>query len=122
MVISLARIIAYVADVAACASFYAKHLGFAHATLPTADWAELDCGGCRLSFHRAYRGGAPVNAPTGSSANPHKVVFLVTDIDGFRDRLTAAGVAMTPLQTHLDGMRTSQGQDCEGHVFQISDR
>jgi len=117
-----ARVIVYVADPAACAAFYSTHFGSSRIAADTPDWIELDGGGCRLAFHQAYEDGIARQAATGSAHNPHKLVFRVPNVAAWRDRLAAAGVQVGPVQSFPGGWQVCQGRDCEGHVFQLSDR
>jgi hypothetical protein len=81
---------------------------------------ELDTGGCRLAFHRVH--GPHSSEPTGSQDNPHKIVFYTPDVAATRAAIIARGCTKMG-KVHTYGSLTfCDGQDPEGHVFQISNR
>jgi len=123
MLAPLNRIIIFVGDVEKCARFYTECFGFTalsgdHAA---AEWMELDTGGCRLAFHKAHGTHGPIDKPTGSSMNPHKIVFYAEDVAAARAAVVARGALMGEIRT-FGSLRLCDGQDPEGHVFQISNR
>ena len=114
----LHRVIIFVFDVQACAQFYVSVFGFSRiATDDPADWQELETGGCRLAFHKA-RG---VNGPTGSQDHPHKIVFFAENVAAARELAVAHGAEMGQIKT-FGSLILCDGQDVEGHVFQLSNR
>jgi len=117
----LNRVIVYVGDVQKCARFYADVFGFAAlpSDLPSAEWAELDTGGCRLAFINAHGPDGPINSPTGSPMNPHKIVFYAEDVEAARATAVARGAVMGDVRKFLLQV-LCDGKDPEGHVFQIS--
>ena len=120
----LTRVIIYVGDVERCAKFYGDVFGFKvmPQTYTAGEWAELDTGACRVAFHKAYgQGGVPIGKPTGSTQNPHKIVFFAEDVPAKRDELIARGAKMGEVMT-FDMVVLCDGQDVEGHVFQICNR
>jgi len=123
MATPLNRVIIFVGDVQKCARFYTDVFGFTvlssdHAP---AEWMELDTGGCRLAFHKARGPDGPIDSPTGSSMNPHKIVFFAEDVEAARAAVVARGAAMGDV--HKSGsLMLCDGRDPEGHVFQISNR
>lgn len=121
MVIPLNRVIIFVGDVQKCARFYADVFGFTAlpSTHAAAEWAELDTGGCRLAFHKAHGPDGPVDAPTGSPMNPHKVVFFAEDVEAARAAVVARGAVMGDVR-RFGTLTLCDGTDPEGHVFQIS--
>jgi predicted enzyme related to lactoylglutathione lyase len=123
MLAPLNRIIIFVGDVEKCAGFYTKAFGFAviPSEHPSTEWMELDTGGCRLAFHKAHGPDGPIDAPTGSSRNPHKIVFYAEDVAAARAAIVAGGAVMGDLRT-FGSLIICDGQDPEGHVFQISNR
>jgi predicted enzyme related to lactoylglutathione lyase len=109
----LNRVIIYVGDVQKCARYYADVFGFA------AVRRELDTGGCRLAFIKAHGPDGPINSPTGSPMNPHKIVFYAEDVEAVRATLVARGAVMGDVRKF--GLQVlCDGKDPEGHVFQIS--
>lgn len=118
------RIIIYAGDTLKCAAFYRDLFGFTPLGEWTAEWAELDAGGCRLAFHQAMDESGPIRRPTGSPLNPHKIVVKVRDVEEACRRLKSHGVKMGRIHTYpeLDGLTFCQGTDPEGHVFQIANR
>jgi catechol 2,3-dioxygenase-like lactoylglutathione lyase family enzyme len=119
----LKRIIIFVGDVQKCAGFYRDAFGFAplQSDHPSTDWLELDTGGCLLAFHKAHGPNGPIDAPTGSATNPHKIVFYVEDVAAAREDLVRRGISIGPV--HAFGkLCLCDGQDPEGHVFQLSNR
>jgi catechol 2,3-dioxygenase-like lactoylglutathione lyase family enzyme len=117
----LSRVIIYVGDVQKCASFYADVFGFAAVAsdLNSSDWTELDTGGCRLAFIKAHGPDGPINSPTGSAMNPHKIVFYAEDVEAARATLAARGALMGDVR-RFGSQVLCDGKDPEGHVFQIS--
>ena len=114
----LIRVIIFVSDVQACAAFYTDIFDFKplHTDDP-AGWQELDTGGCRLAFHKVHG----FTGPTGSQDNPHKVVFHTNDVAAARKRAIDRGATMGKLKT-FGALTLCDGQDIEGHVFQLSNR
>ncbi len=121
MVIPLNRVIIFVGDVQKCARFYADVFGFT--ILPSdhasTEWIELDTGGCRLAFHKAYGPDGPTDSPTGSPMNPHKIVFFAQDVVAARAAVVARGAVMDDVRT-FGSLVLCDGKDPEGHAFQIS--
>ena len=123
MLMPLHRVIIFVGDVQKCAEFYGNAFGFktVPSDLPIAEWAELDTGGCRLAFHQAHGPNGPIKSSTGSQMNPHKIVFHAQDVDAARADLVSKGANMGQIK-RFGPLVMCDGQDPEGHVFQISNR
>ena len=120
----LNRIIIFVGDTKACAEFYRDAFDLNPIGEWSDEWAELDGNGCRLALHQAYGKDGRLTCPTGSSDNPHKIVFTVDDVAQTRQRLLDKGVQMGEVQSipGLDGLVLCDGADLEGHRFQICNR
>ena len=123
MVIPLNRVIIFVGDVQKCARFYSDVFGFTavpseHAST---EWIELDTGGCRLALHKARGPDGPIDSPTGSPMNPHKIVFFAEDVEAARAAVVARGAVMGDVR-RFGSLVLCDGKDPEGHVFQICNR
>lgn len=124
MAMALTRVIIFVGDVEKCAKFYGDVFGFnvLPQTYTPGEWAELDTGACPVALHKAYgQGGAPIDKPTGSTRSAHKIVFYAEDVSAKREELIARGAKMGEVQT-FGTLVLCDGQDVEGHVFQICNR
>jgi predicted enzyme related to lactoylglutathione lyase len=123
MITPLNRVIIFVGDVQKCAGFYRDAFGFK--PLPSdhasTQWIELDTGGCQLAFHKAHGPDGPIDDPTGSPMNPHKIVFFAEDVEAARAAVVARGAVMGDV-SRFGSLALCDGQDPEGHVFQISNR
>ena len=91
MVTPLNRIIIFVGNVEKCANFYRDVFGFVALPSDDADWIELETGGCRLALHKAHGRKGRINSPTGSSMNPHKIVFFAKDVEATRAAIVTRG-------------------------------
>lgn len=123
MLVPLNRIIIFVGDVQKCATFFCDVFGFTvvPSNDPPNEWLELETGGCRLAFHQAHGPKGRRTSATGGPMNPHKIVFYADDVAKVRSELVAKGAKMGKL--HKFGALTlCDGQDPEGHVFQVSNR
>ena len=123
MTTPLNRVIIFVGDVQKCARFYSDIFGFKplasdHAST---DWIELDTGGCRLAFHKARGPDGPIDSPTGSPMNPHKICFFAEDVEAARAAVVAHGAVMGDVRK-FGSLVLCDGQDPEGHVFQLCNR
>ena len=121
MQVNLNRIIIFAGDTLLCATFFRDFLGMSPMGEWSSEWAELDGGGCHLAFHQAYGPSGRITKPTGSAKNPHKIVFMVDDVEAIRQELIEKGVEMgevlhIPKQGNLI---LCDGADPEGHRFQI---
>lgn len=117
----LHRIVIYVADPMKCATFYRDHLSLKAVGKWDSDWAELEGEGCNLGFHQAFGENGPIKEPTGSPLNPHKISFLVKDVEAIRKKLIEAGVSMTEVK-NFEGWTICNGTDIEGHTFQLTNK
>lgn len=119
MKFQLRRVIVFVSDVEGCAAFYEAAFGLqrVEASYIKGEFLEVDGGGCKLAFHKA-RG---VKGKTGSTSDPHKIVFYAKDVARAREELVARGAAMREVK-EFGELRLCDGVDPEGHVFQISNR
>lgn len=124
MTISLNRVIIFVGDVRACASFYRDTFGFGSIGEWSDEWAEIDANGCRLAFHQAYSPDGKIGRLTGSTSHPHKVVFKVPDVEQAREALVGKGVRMDEVKRFPEsgGLVLCDGSDPEGHRFQLCNR
>ena len=118
------RVIVFVADPRACASFYRDKLGLKPIGDWTEEWAELDGDNCKLAFHQAYGKAEKINKPTGSPMNPHKIVFTVDDVESKRKELIEKGVRMDEVMKfeELDNLILCDGYDVEDHRFELCNR
>ena len=124
MAISMNRVIIFVGNVKASAAFYCDAFGFKPVGEWFDEWAEVDANGCCLAFHQAYGPDGKIGKPTGSPSHPHKVVFVVPDVDQARQALIEKGVRMDEVKRFPDwgGLVLCDGSDPEGHRFQICNR
>jgi predicted enzyme related to lactoylglutathione lyase len=123
MLAPLKRIMIFVGDVEKCAAFYQHAFGLtprASEHIP-GEWLELETGGCRLAFHKARGPNGPIDSATGNANHPHKIVFYAEDVAAARADLVERGIAMGPVRT-FGKITLCDGQDPEGHVFQLSNR
>jgi hypothetical protein len=110
----LSRVSVFARDVRALARFTADAFGLEAVGAPTAGWAELEAGGCRIAFHSGGAAGRkPVKAP--------KLVFGSADVSAARDALVRRGVRMGKMRS-FDGIELCDGRDPEGNLFQVSSR
>lgn len=118
---ALNRVIVFVGDVQTCARFYVDVFGFTIVSDDPAssEWVELNTGACRLALHQARGPDGPITAPTGGEMNPHKIVFFADDVEAARATLIARGATLGDVR-HFGQLVVCDGQDPEGHVFQIS--
>jgi predicted enzyme related to lactoylglutathione lyase len=123
MLAAMNRVILFVGDVERCANFYRDlfDLSPIESRRPSDEWCELDAGGCRLAFHKAYGPDGPVDGPTGGPNNPHKIVFYAEDVPAMREELIRRGAQMEDASIAGD-LALCDGSDPEGHRFQISNR
>ncbi len=121
---TMKRVIVFVADAIACATFYRDKLGLRPVGEWSDEWAEVEGGSCHLAFHQAYIEDKKVSRPTGSPMNPHKIVFTVDDVASKRAELLEKGVRMDEILTfdELDALVLCDGYDVEGHRFQLCNR
>jgi predicted enzyme related to lactoylglutathione lyase len=121
MITPLNRVIIYVGNVEKCAGFYRNVFGFTalSSDLPTSEWIELETGGCRLAFIQAHGRDGPIHSATGGPMNPHKLVFYAEDVAAARSQLVARGAMMGDVRI-FGSLVLCDGQDPEGHVFQLS--
>jgi predicted enzyme related to lactoylglutathione lyase len=119
----LTRVIIFVGDVQKCATFYQNVFGFTplKSDHPSDDWLELDTGGCRLAFHKAHGPSGKIDAPTGSMNNPHKIVFFAANVEAAQAQAVARGAMMGQVRK-FGSLVLCDGQDPEGHVFQLCNR
>ena len=121
MLAPMKRVVIFVGDVEKCAGFF-RDL-FDLEPIESEDspdvWLELDAGGCRLGFHKAYGPEGPIDTPTGGPGNPHKLVFYAEDVAAMREELVRRGAPMQEVET-FDDLVVCDGWDPEGHRFQIS--
>ena len=123
MLTPLNRIIMFVGNVEKCGEFYERVFGFNRIdeTYTENEWLELQAGPCKLAFHKAHGATGPIDAPTGSELNPHKIGFYSQNVAETREELMRAGVKMG--ETHRFGeLEFCDGFDPENHRFQISNR
>jgi predicted enzyme related to lactoylglutathione lyase len=123
MLAPMNRVIVFVGDVEKCAEFYRDLFDLTpiESEYSPSEWLELDAGGCRLAFHKAYGPDGPIDEPTGSSSNPHKIVFFADDVPAMREELLRRGAPMEEVNTFGD-LTLCDGSDPEGHRFQVSNR
>lgn len=120
---SLNRIIIFAGNAVKLASFYQEHFGLKAIGELSAEWAELDAGNCRLAFHQAYGMEGAITTPTGSGMHPHTIVFTVEDVPAMHQLLVDKGVTMQDIYRNEEiGLVLANGQDPEGHVFQLCNR
>ena len=121
MLAPMNRVIIFAGDVEKCATFFRDLFDLApiESTHSPQEWLELDAGACRLAFHKAYGPDGPVDGPTGGSSNPHKIVFHAEDVPAMREELCRRGAPMQDVEVFGD-LVLCDGQDPEGHRFQIS--
>jgi predicted enzyme related to lactoylglutathione lyase len=117
----LVRIILFVGNVERCARFYREVFGFTVLPGETAEWVELETGGCRLALHKAHGSKGAIDSPTGGEKNPHKIVFFAEDVEAMRAELVARGAEMGKIN-RFEALVFCDGRDPEEHVFQISNR
>lgn len=122
MLSPLYRVIIFVSDVQKCAAFYKRFFGLAPLeTAEPTEWQEMDAGGVRLAFHRAYGPSGPIKKATGDSMHPHKIVFYAEDVEAKRTELVIGRIPMGKIMRSGD-LVMCDGSDPEGHRFQISNR
>lgn len=123
MLAAMMRVIVFVGDVEKCADYFVRmfDLEVIESTLAKDEWMELDAGGCRLAFHKAYGPDGPIDEATGGPSDPHKIVFYAEDVEAVRAELVKRGAEM--LEVHRFGeLVLCDRVGPEGHRFQVSNR
>lgn len=103
----LVEVVVYTQDMARATSFYRDVLGL-EPDFESEHWTTFRTGACTLALHA----GAEVPDPT----------FQVDDADAERERLAAAGVAVSEIREPVSGVRVFDARDPDGNRFSIESR
>jgi predicted enzyme related to lactoylglutathione lyase len=123
MIAPVNRIIVFVANVEVSAAFFehAFELNRVQETYTAGQWLELQAGGCKLAFHKAYGKEGPIDEPTGGPDHPFKIVFYAENIPEMKKKLERKGVRMGEIK-QFGNLALCDGVGPENHPFQISNR
>ena len=115
MTAPISRIILFVRDIPAVASFYQRHFGLKPIDSAEDGWLELSAGGCNLALHRA----TTTSRERGRS--PAKIVFAVADVHGAKAAFAKDGLKFGKVH-EVNGFDFANATDPEGNPIQISSR
>jgi predicted enzyme related to lactoylglutathione lyase len=112
---ALSRVVLYVRDIPAVASFYQRFFGLQPLGSPEPGWLELGPpgGGCAIALHQAA-----VSQKRGSEI---KLVFGVADVHAFKAASAAAGLQFGPVH-QAPGHAFANAKDPAGNAISISSR
>ena len=110
MKLELRRVILFVDDLDAMASFYEKKLGLVVRTREPG-FVDFDASGCRLALHAGV-----------SNPGRTKICFHVADVAAARHELVDRGVRMGKALATDAPLQLCDGKDPEGNTFQLSNR
>lgn len=121
----LGRVMLYAKDIKRMVTFYRDVLGFG--VIPSRydpdEFVVLDAGNAQLCLHQIpeviARNIGISDPPEPRSRVPVKIMFIIEDVEGTRDRLIARGVRMGSLQS-FPPLIYCDGNDPEGNIFQIT--
>jgi catechol 2,3-dioxygenase-like lactoylglutathione lyase family enzyme len=115
----------YAKDLKRMVAFYRDALGFG--VIPSRydpdEFVVLDAGSAQLCLHQIpeviARNIDIGDPPEPRSRVPVKIMFVIEDVEGTRERLMARGVQMGSLQS-FPPLIYCDGNDPEGNIFQIT--
>lgn len=110
----MSRIIVFTHDVERLAGFYRKCFELDESGQSSADWTELDAGGCHIAFHR-------IDEEDSRRDGWIKIVFGSSDVAAEKQRLEKLGVEMSDI-VEFGNIRLCDGRDPDGNSFQVSSR
>ena len=121
----LGRVMLYAKDLKKMTAFYRDVLGFG--VVPSrydpTEFVVLDAGSAQLCLHQIpeviARTITITDPPEPRYKVPVKIMFVIEDVEGMRDRLIARGVQMGSLQ-NFPPLIYCDGHDPEGNIFQIT--
>ncbi len=121
----LGRVMLYAKDLKRIVAFYRDILGFA--TIPSRfnpdEFVVLDAGNAQLCLHQIpeviARNIDISDPPEPRLRVPVKIMFVIEDVEGTRERLVARGVPMGAVQ-NFPPLVYCDGNDPEGNIFQIT--
>jgi catechol 2,3-dioxygenase-like lactoylglutathione lyase family enzyme len=121
----LGRVMLYTKDLKRMVAFYRDVLGFAiiPSRFDPEEFVVLDAGNAQLCLHQIpeviARNIAISDPPEPRSRVPVKIMFVIEDVEGTRERLIAGGVPIGALQS-FPPLIYCDGNDPEGNIFQIT--
>jgi catechol 2,3-dioxygenase-like lactoylglutathione lyase family enzyme len=121
----LGRVMLYAKDLKRMVAFYRDVLGFqiVPSRYDPNEFVVLDAGNAQLCLHQIpeviARNIDISDPPEPRSKVPVKIMFVIEDVEGTRERLIARGVQMGSLQS-FPPLVYSDGNDPEGNIFQIT--
>lgn len=113
-------VILYVQDLGASIAFYRDVVGLP-LKFERSGYAEFASVGTRFGLYERERLPGLIGREAGAGGPDGEVLFLVEDVDGWADRLRAAGVEL--LSGPVDrpwGHRTLHLLDPDGHVVELA--
>ncbi|MBM3934975.1 MAG: hypothetical protein FJ319_11875 [SAR202 cluster bacterium] len=111
MQFQLKRVILFCNDIEKVAEFYEQKLGLKR-VLTTNSLIDFDTGVAHLALHKAK----------GNVANQTKIAFYCEEVSKVRAEMIAKGIEMGKDPGDGPGVKTCDGKDPEGNVFQLSNR
>jgi catechol 2,3-dioxygenase-like lactoylglutathione lyase family enzyme len=121
----LGKVMLFAKDLKRMVEFYRDVLGFAiiPSRFDPEEFVVLDAGNAQLCLHQIpeviSRNIEISDPPEPRSRVPVKILFIVEDVEGTRDRLIARGVQMQAIQ-NFPPLIYCDGNDPEGNIFQIT--
>jgi catechol 2,3-dioxygenase-like lactoylglutathione lyase family enzyme len=111
--VQLVEVVLYVSDMERAIRFYRDAIGL-EVELESESWTTFRTGACTLALHRAVQRQPGVGEPDPT--------FTVADALAERDRLAAAGVAVSELREPVVGVRVFDVRDPDGNRISIESR
>jgi predicted enzyme related to lactoylglutathione lyase len=111
--VELAEIVLYVSDMKRAIRFYRDTIRL-EVDVESEDWTTFRTGACTLALHLVEQRKPGIGEPDPT--------FTVADATAERERLAAAGVAVTDLREPVAGVRVFDVRDPDGNRISIESR
>jgi catechol 2,3-dioxygenase-like lactoylglutathione lyase family enzyme len=122
MKLKMSRVILFVDDIKKATDFYENIIGLELIGERSDEFVSLDAGGCQLCLHQIPSQFADAtNQGEAREDSYTKFVFYSNNIESDRAELIEKGVQMKEI-VRFDGIEICDGCDCEGNIFQLSNR
>ena len=122
MKLKMSRIILFVDDIKKTTDFYENIIGLELIGELSDEFVSFDAGGSQLCLHQIPSQYIDTSNKYEAREDSYtKIVFSSSNVEADRGELIAKGVRMKEI-IKFDSIVICDGCDCEGNIFQLSNR